>query len=243
MNLVLDIGNSRTKFGLFASNNLVYMEDIDSLDRDVVTDIFERFPNIKKGIVSTVSTSYTEIESFIRETNKSVALIEMNHRLETGIENKYETANTLGMDRLAGIVGGRALFEDENILVIDAGSCITYDYIDKKGRYYGGAISPGITMKFRALNNFTGNLPLVSNISKTSILGKNTVESISSGVINGSLFEVEGYIDYYRSQVSGLKVIITGGDSEFLYRNIEKETYIEKNLVLFGLNIILETNV
>lgn len=242
MRLIIDIGNSRAKLAVYSSQTLIYLNIQKRLSLIIVEDLFNRFPTINMAIISDVGYKGNEIISIKDFISQNSNLVEMSYSLSFDFINKYETPQTLGLDRIAGIIGAKTIFESENILIIDAGSCITYDFIDKNNNYYGGAISPGPIMKFRALNNFTANLPLISNVSKSPMLGKNTKESIYSGVVNGSLFEIQGFIDYYKSQVSDLKIIITGGDGDFISKNLNEIILLEENLVLFGLNIILESN-
>ena len=242
MRLIIDIGNSRTKLAVFSFFYLIYLDIQKEISIDILKNLFQRFTSINMSIISCVGISRESLSPIIDFISKNSKLIEMNSNLSFGINIKYETPNSLGVDRIAGVIGAKSLFPNQNILVIDAGSCITYDFIDKNNIYLGGGISPGFLMKFRALNNFTANLPLITHVDNSPYLGKSTHESILSGVIHGTLFEIKGFIDYYKSQVSGLKIILSGGDGDFIYKNIKEEILLEENLVLYGLNIILESN-
>lgn len=242
MKLVIDVGNTRTKLAVFSSQTLIYVNAVEALTVGILNEIIEKFPSINKAIYSVVGLEKEDID-IIKEFLKSkFELIEMSNDLITPISNKYLTPETLGQDRIAAVVGVNNLFAGSNCLVIDAGTCITIDYIDSESNYHGGSISPGINMKYRALNNFTSKLPLLSGTNEKEIIGEDTISSIKSGVLNGTLMELEGFISYYNSEKTDLKVVITGGDAKFIHNNI-KETILEEHLVLYGLNIILDTNV
>lgn len=155
----------------------------------------------------------------------------------------YETPETLGSDRIAGVAGAYSLYPAQNCLVINAGTCLTTDFIGKNAVYEGGSISPGINMRFKALNTFTARLPLVEEKDPVTLTGKSTSEAIKSGVVNGMLAEIKGMIDFYRLVYPDCRIIITGGDSFFFDRNLKADIFAVPELVLIGLNFILEYNV
>ncbi|MDD2529839.1 MAG: type III pantothenate kinase [Bacteroidales bacterium] len=240
MNLVVDIGNTRTKIGVFHNRDIVYYEAFYNITAKDIEKVLLNFPNTNKSIISSVGKLNTEFKDFL---HTRLLVLEFNNQLKVPITNKYTTISTLGKDRLAGVVGVRELFPNTNCLVIDAGSCITIDLIDNKGVYYGGSISPGINMKYKALNTFTSSLPLlIDNFLNQEIIGNSTDSSIISGVMNGTVMELKGFIDYYTNRYSDLKVIFTGGDSKILQNYFLENTLLEEQLVLLGLNIILDTN-
>jgi type III pantothenate kinase len=158
------------------------------------------------------------------------------------VTNFYKTPDTLGKDRLAGIVAAHSLYVKENVLVIDAGTCITYDLITTKGEYYGGSISPGLNMRFKALHTFTEKLPLVSLLNFEELIGTDTNTSILSGVINGLIAETDAIIERYKELYSALKIIICGGDAQFLVDRLKNSIFAVPELVLIGLNEILDYN-
>jgi type III pantothenate kinase len=167
--------------------------------------------------------------------------------LQTGIENKYKSPATLGLDRLAGIIGARTLFPDKNCLVIDAGTCITYDAINKDGVYEGGSISPGLKMRLKAMHNFTRRLPEVELVEYDDWQGYDTKSAMLSGVLNGAIEEVKGFIEIYNSKYSKLHVILCGGDSIFFDNRLKNSIFAhalktEPNLVLIGLNEVIQQN-
>jgi len=159
------------------------------------------------------------------------------------VNNLYKTPETLGKDRLAAVVGAHSLFPDKNILVLDAGTALTIDFIDKDGNYRGGNISPGLNMRFRALHEYTQKLFLQSQSDEYQFLGCDTASAITSGVQNGIIFEINYYIDHFVKQFPGLVTILTGGDVNFLVDKIKKYIFAEPNLVFIGLMKIIEFNI
>jgi type III pantothenate kinase len=158
------------------------------------------------------------------------------------LKNSYSTAETLGTDRLAAAVGANFFYEGKNVLAIGCGTAITYDFVTEAGEYVGGAISPGIGIRFKALNQFTAKLPLVEIDEKFPILASTTRESILSGVLNGAIHEVDGYIDAIHQNFSDFEVILTGGDANFFVGKLKNAIFVVPNLVLIGLNRILYHN-
>ncbi|MCK9163077.1 MAG: type III pantothenate kinase [Bacteroidales bacterium] len=243
MRLVIDIGNTRTKIAVFSSSTLFLVEVYDNITVDDIKNIIKRFPTIRKSIYSSVADAdsvKTEIQDYLKQNTK---LINMNQDLSYPIINHYLSPKTLGKDRLAGVIGAKSLFAEDDCLVIDSGTCITIDFIDKSNNYYGGSISPGIKMKYKALNTFTESLPLINEkFQKEDIIGTDTQGSINSGVLNGTIMELQGFIRYYSSNYPDIKILFTGGDSRYLQSYFKKNTILEEHLVLLGLNIILDTN-
>ncbi len=157
-------------------------------------------------------------------------------------ENCYKTPETLGKDRIAAAVGGFDLYPDTNLLIIDAGTAITYDIVNDKHQFLGGNISPGIEMRFKALHQFTGKLPLVKQQNFGKLYGTSTEEAIRAGVQNGVVFEIDKAIDTFKEFYKNLKVIITGGDAEFFDKKLKNSFFVNFNLTALGLNRILEYN-
>ena len=172
--------------------------------------------------------------------SETAPLVILDENTPLPIKNLYETPATLGKDRLAAAVGARAIFPGKNVLSIDAGTCITYDFLTKDGEYLGGSISPGIRMRFRAMHAFTGRLPLVEPEDFTGLIGKTTAESLLSGVINGVCEEIKGLIARYNEQYEDLTAVITGGDHEYLHNKLKINIFAVPDLVLPGLNEILD---
>lgn len=245
MNLTLDIGNTRSKAALFAGNQLLETTEFNpkSVDDDIKSFI-DLHPEIKNIIFSTVGS---QLQTLVPSTWPGI-LITLDENTSLPIQNKYNTRETLGSDRISNAVGAAFLFPKKNVLVIDAGTCITLDMVDNAGNYLGGSISGGLKMRFQALNTFTENLPLVAhdNTVYPDLIGRSTNESIRSGVINGIIAELCGMIDAYNNQFNPLTILITGGDSTFIeqgLRNLvdikKNEIFANPNLVHIGLNAIL----
>lgn len=167
----------------------------------------------------------------------------MDYKTKIPINNCYETPETLGMDRLAAAVGAYTLYPKSNCLIIDAGTCITYDFLDTSANYHGGSISPGIKMRFKALQYFTAKLPLIESLTYTGILGKNTSDAIKVGVLQGFKGEVESVIATFKQKYPEIKIIVTGGDISFFETTIKHSIFAVSDLVLIGLNKILNEQI
>jgi type III pantothenate kinase len=238
MNAVIDLGNSSSKLAFFKNNSL------ESLYRDVsFSDILFHVKNItpEHAIICSVNQDPSVLKELIQDNLRKVYVLE--HLLPVPLTNHYLTPHTLGKDRLAAVCGAKTLFPDQNCLAIDIGTCITYDYIDAENNYFGGCISPGLHMRLKALHTFTSRLPLVEPIAETPLIGRNTQEAILSGVINGMTAELEGIIQKFRKKFSNVHVIFCGGDAGFFESKIKERIFVIPELVLIGLNRILEYNV
>lgn len=235
MNLVIDSGNSAAKIGIFDHQRLVEKITVnhDSLEK------FLSSRNEEHVIVSSVRGDSEKIASWINHKN----VVILKHTLPLPIENLYETPATLGVDRLAGVCGAQQSFPSQNCLVIDAGTCITYDFLSRDGKYFGGGISPGLSMRFQAVHTFTVKLPLVASQENIELIGSNTVKSIQSGVVHGMIAEIDGIIQQYESKFPELKVILCGGDTPFFENKLKAAIFASPELVLIGLNSILNYNV
>ena len=240
LNLVIDIGNSRTKIALFNEHDLMFNVPMDRFTANHAKMLKEEHPQLTRVILSSVKPSDEELKTWLTE-NFDV-FIELDHETDLPIGNLYETPETLGKDRLAAAVGANELFPNQNLLVIDAGTAITYDLVSEKNQFLGGNISPGLEMRFKALNQFTGKLPLVSCDDDFGPFGRNTVEAIRSGVQNGMIYEIERTIDLFNRNYQNLQIIMTGGDSNFFDKKLNYSIFVHFNLTLIGLNRILEHN-
>jgi len=241
VNLVLDIGNSRVKAGVFNKNELLHYISFMPGQHSEIKKILNSFPELKFAIVSNVLTHAKDISQLL--LNK-LNCIDFNFNTKIPIKNNYRSPETLGNDRLAAVVGATCRFPNKNCLVIDAGTCIKYDFVGSDGAFIGGAISPGIEMRFKALNKYTDRLPLVSiDMDYEEITGQTTKESILSGVQGGVLQEMKGIISHYKEKFPDIECIITGGDWQFFENGLKNSIFAAPFLLLEGLNEILNYNV
>jgi type III pantothenate kinase len=240
MNLIIDIGNTRTKLALFQGREMVAFASFSDINIQNIVQFCSANTQITHAILSNVKKIPLEIDSYLNHHYTSVFF---NHNTAVPINNKYSTPETLGKDRLAGVLGARQLMPGSNILVIDAGTAITFDLVTDTGEYLGGSISPGITMRYKALHTFTGRLPLLDYYDDAQLIGDDTATSIHSGVLNGAVAEMNGIIHSYQHVYPGLKIILTGGDHNYFDKRLKIKTFAAPNLVLEGLNLILNFNI
>ncbi len=241
MNLIIDIGNTASKCYIFSCGEILNKFTSKSGATIDYSQIYSQYPNIQNIIISSVATRRLNIPSEIRNQLNTVIYLDDNTILP--IKNNYETKSSLGKDRIAAVVGAYTIFPNRNVLVIDAGTAITFDFINKNAEYEGGNISPGLEMRFKALNKFTERLPLLSQSSDFQKIGKNTDDAIISGVQCGIIFEIDTYIDEFTKKYDNLQVILTGGDAFFFADKLKNRIFANSNLVALGLNRILESNV
>lgn len=238
MNLIIDIGNSGTKLALFLGTQKKEISRYDDLTEKILKDLLRR-NKITKAIISSVK----DIPHFLTNTLKRevdyLHILSSESHLPFDIE--YETPDTLGSDRIAAVTGAYMAFQGSDVLVIDAGTAITYDFLIGT-KYIGGNISPGIDMRFRALNLFTGRLPLVSRDENFSSPGRKTADAVIAGVITGAIYEINEYIRTFEKEHNNLKIIITGGDGSFLKDRISSRATYLPDILIEGLNFILEYN-
>lgn len=239
MNLIIDIGNTRIKAALFENAELKHFFVYESTNALIEAGLFESYP-IKNCIVASVVAS---VEPFIDQLKEKAQTLVFTSQMPLPLINLYQSANTLGSDRLAAAVGGASLFPGKNVVVIDAGTCLKYNFINSNNEFIGGAISPGLKMRFKALNTFTSKLPLLDvNEKFDSLIGTTTTESILSGVEIGTIAEVAGLIDSYKQLFPDINVVLTGGDANFFEKRLKRRIFTDSFLILKGLNCILDHN-
>ncbi len=236
--LIIDCGNTRTKFGIFENQEFIF--GLTSSAEESYTSLLE--------LIETYSPTYSILstvrrldDAFIRLIEEKTTSFKLTDKTKIPLHISYETPQTLGSDRLADAVGGWVLSNKENCLVVDCGTCITYNIV-LQNSYIGGAISPGIQLRFKALHTFTDALPLVEIDPDFEGIGKNTENSIRSGVQTAVLLEVEAMIKKICSENEISNVYITGGDRAFFEKGLKTTTFAHSRLTLFGLNEILRHN-
>ena len=239
MNLVIDVGNTRVKIAVFEKGELlrVFIFENDRILENL-TKIVEEF-SIENSIISSVSNlTETETEAIQKLLNP----LFLTSETKVPFINNYETPKTLGIDRIALAAAAVSRYPDQNVLVIDAGTCITYELITVNKEYLGGAISPGIQMRYKALHKFTSKLPLLKLSKISNFIGTNTEDSIHSGVINGIYNEIKGLVSQYLREFEDLTIVLTGGDTKFLEEQLKSVIFAEPNFILEGLHTILIYN-
>lgn len=232
MNLCIDVGNTSIKYHLFENDVLIH---------SFVNHFEWNDYNIKQAILSVVGPEPQSVISILK--TKQIPYLFVHSKIKLPFQMQYKTPRSLGADRIALVAGALKNFKPP-LMIIDAGTCITYDYLDEKENYLGGAISPGLMIRFKSLNQYTDKLPLL-NIPREipPIVGGNTIESINSGVVNGVINEIKGFINSWKQNYPDAKVILTGGDASFLHSSLKNMIFaIHNNLLAEGLNYLLKIN-
>ena len=234
MVLVIDVGNSFVKCAVFERDILIERQVCENNDTINFFYFFlKKYPKITNGIVSSVGKLENDVVEYLR---KHLFLTEVSHETSFPFVNNYETPKTLGVDRMVLVVGAVLLYPNANRLIIDAGTCITYDFVDKDNEYYGGSISPGLSLRYKSLNDYTQNLPLLKKKEVDYLIGTNTENAIHSGVVNGIVCEIDGFISQYLERHKDLTIILTGGDADFLAKSLKNTIFANSNFLLESLN-------
>lgn len=239
MNLIIDIGNTVAKLAVFEQGEPLEVIRCCNQTLDKLPMLCQKYP-IRRGIVSSVVTlSDTVLQQL---AHWDFPIIRLTHETPVPIKNLYKTPQTLGADRLAAVIGANAIQPNRDLLIIDAGTCITFDFIDRHGQYHGGNISPGMEMRLKSLHAFTNKLPEVKADGKIPSYGDTTETAIRAGVYHGITFEIAGYISQLQKNYPQLLVFLTGGDKFSFDTNLKSSIFADSFLVLKGLNRILEYN-
>lgn len=239
MELILDLGNTNQKIALFDEGNLVWIETYKRLSHAFIRKIAGQNKGIDSCILSSVVKIPAALKSYLEKQFRFILLDEFT---PVPILNRYITPETLGKDRLASAVAGNSRFHGQHVLIINAGTALTYDVVTDKGEYIGGSISPGMQMRFRALHTFTKQLPLLTYQEIDFLTGNDTEKSVLSGVINGMTVEIEGMIADYQKVYSGINVILSGGDLNYFVNRLKISIFALPNIVIYGLQQILAFN-
>lgn len=238
MVLVIDIGNTKIKLAVFEQHTIVFTQNIAYNQWEYeIENTIKKF-NITQLFVSSVGKLTDKDFKIFKDC--TINFINENTRLP--FTNLYKTPTTLGNDRKVLAAGAVLLFPNKNRLIIDAGTCVTYDFVDKENNYQGGAISPGIRLRYESLHNFTANLPLLQKEKPLSIVGNSTNQSIHSGVVNGLINEIDGFINSYYNNYENFIIILTGGDADFLAMQLKNSIFVHSNFLLESLYLIYQYN-
>ncbi len=241
MNLIIDIGNTLSKTAVFNEDELVEQHSYDSITPECIDKINSEYPGVKRVIVSSTGKNNPSLMTYIHE--KFETTIFLNESTAIPITNLYKTPETLGPDRIATACGANYISPNTTILVIDAGTAITFDYISNHNEFLGGNISPGIHLRFKALSSFTSKLPFLEKRDTYPERGTDTSEAVLAGVLNGIVFEMDKYINHFIDSQPAGKIFLTGGDAKFLEKRIKNRIFVIPELSLIGLNYILNYHV
>jgi len=238
MLLAIDVGNTRIKGAVFENDTI--LEQFIFLKKDFkknIENILKKFQSV--AFLTVASVGSLDKNDFL-DFGKRLKVHFISHEDPFPFINLYETPKTLGMDRMVLAAGAVLQFPGQNRLVIDAGTCITYDFVDENDNYLGGAISPGLRLRYEALHNFTARLPLLELDSPKSIIGNSTSQSIHSGVVNGAINEIDGFINDYKQHYSKFTIILTGGDADFLAKRLKNTIFANSNFLLESLSHLFQ---
>jgi len=241
LNLIVEQGNSATKVAVYSQGQIIFSSVYKSFSNSDLLQLFKQYP-LKNGILSSVIDTEKGLISCLTDQLEERFLF-FDEKVRLPIEVRYQTPETLGKDRIAVAVGANFLQPQKDILIIDAGTAITFEVVEAAGIYLGGNISPGMTTRFYALNRYTERLPLVEERDIVPLLGTSTEAAILAGVVNGIVYEMDGYIDELQNKYQSLYVFLTGGHAFYFEKRLKNTIFADKNLVLIGLNRILDYNV
>jgi len=236
MIICIDVGNTRTKVAVYENGTLQQL--IISNNEKLVKNISKQIQGIENCIDIILSSVGNLDKDIIVQLEKLGRVTIVTHHSPIPYKNLYATPHTLGIDRIVLAAGATLKYPGQSRLVIDAGTCITYDFINKQDQYHGGAISPGIGLRYKSLNDYTANLPLEKISELHPFVGNSTAGSIHSGVLNGVIAEIETFIDHFKHQDENLTVILTGGNSEFLVNRLKNSIFANPNFLLESLFLL-----
>jgi len=239
MQLIIDVGNTRVKAAIF-DDDIMITKKVMALAQftENLSDFVAKHP-INKAIISSVGR-------LSREQSRSVQLrfptVLLSHKTPLPFVNDYGTPETLGVDRIALVAAFAKAYPGKNGLIIDAGTCITYDFVNEKRQFLGGNISPGLHLRIKGMNSYTDKLPLIDLSEDYSFIGENTEEALNNGVWNGCIGEIEHYCDKFKTEFTNTAIILTGGDTEIFGKALKNTIFANPFLTLIGLNEILLFN-
>lgn len=240
-NLVIDIGNTNSKLAVFNAKELVHYKRVAKIELPDLKELMDAY-QLQNFAISSVNTAVDELVDFLKD---KLNYFPFSTKIKAGVINNYQTLDTLGLDRWAKVIAAHRLYKHRNCLLIDAGTCITYDVLTTKSEYFGGSISPGIGMRFEALHHYTGKLPLIKWDNAINIpQGTNTENAIRNGVLQGIVNEISGFITAENNKNDNLLVLLTGGDADFLMEQLKNSIFASQithdpYLVLRGLNEVI----
>ena len=239
MKLLIDIGNTRTKWAVWQGDSELEQGVVESFSIDWVETLKRRY-SLRYGLVCSTRGDAESVCNLLQKSGLQCLVFDADCPVPS--KNGYLTPRTLGRDRLAAAVGAATLYPDREVVIIDLGTALTIDHLTADGCFSGGVISPGLEMRFRALHTHTAALPLVEPTDTEGVVGRTTEEAIALGVMNSVAFEIEGYLARFAKKNGDFIPILTGGAAKYFVKRIKNTIFAEPNLVFCGLNRILEYN-
>jgi len=238
MILTIDAGNTRIKGAVFENNTIIdYFVFTEKEITSEVEKSLNKFPLVTNLVVASVSNLDKNV---LLAFSNRVKIHFITHEDIFPFRNLYQTPLTLGIDRMVLAAGAVMAFPGYSRLVIDAGTCITYDFVDQDDNYLGGAIAPGLRLRYESLHQYTAKLPLLSAESPEHFIGRSTNQAIHSGIVNGLIHEIDGFINKYKKEYSKFIIILTGGDTDFLAKRLKNTIFANSNFLLQSLNHIYQ---
>ena len=237
MNLTIDIGNTHTKLGFFDGLELQLTQKFSSAEIIPWQSILNTH-KITHSILSHVGNARLDLETLYNNTH----CVEVHHKLQLPFTSDYNPFTNLGIDRVVGLAAAANSFPHQNVLIIDAGTCLTYDLISAKAHHIGGVISPGLMMRYQSMHRFTHQLPNLEIEVPSSFPSTNTEEAMHHGVISSVIAEMEAFISRFETSIPIFRIILTGGDAGFLSKRLKNGILADENFLAIGLNFLLETN-
>jgi type III pantothenate kinase len=237
LNLTIDIGNTQTKLGIFDGLELQSTQKFSNTETIPWQSILDTH-KITHSILSQVGNVQSDLKTLYNNTQ----CVEVHHQLQLPFTSDYDPFENLGIDRVVGLAAAAYLFPRENVLIIDAGTCITYDLMTAKAHHLGGVISPGLMMRYQAMHMFTYQLPHLEIQAPSSFPPTNTDEAIHHGVVSSVIAEIKAFISRFESSIPTFRIILTGGDAGFLSKRVKNGILADENFLAIGLNLLLETN-
>ena len=240
MNGCIDMGNTSTKIAFFEGEKMQSHHMVENHLEEIIALVESHQPD--RVLVSSVGNE--ELTHQVIEQISQLCDVQLlSTKMKTSFSNAYQSLDTLGLVRFAAVAGAYHLYPNQNVLIIDAGTCLTLDFVDKEGVYQGGSILPGLQMRLQALHQLTNRLPLIESEWPEDFIGKNTKQSIQTGVLQGMVHELDGFIEQYRAEYGKVILILCGGDAHFFESRSKNEIFAHPNLVLEGMNSILNINI
>jgi len=238
MNLVIDQGNTFCKLAVFDQDDMIDFVKVENAKVETLKQTIKHY-SVEKAIISSVS-DFSQVETLLKEMDIPTMLL--SHQSVLPIKIKYTTPDTLGLDRIAAAVGAWKLSPDTSNLIIDLGTCITYDVMTPQDGFIGGNIAPGLDMRLTAMHRQTQNLPLLQRQDHPNTFGSSTNEAMQNGAEKGIIAEINSYMSTGYSEYGELSTFLTGGDALYFEKKIKNTIFVIPNLLLLGLLEILKNN-